>query len=149
MQADALARTSALLGGDGDVDRAVDRPQQLPKRRRGNMAQDRPLTTSEYRCHPAAVEIGCEVTHGVDPLMDAVQPTLLRSLSGRLSTQPKRFELSQRDDPMLTSRNISEPRIHRVAFVAHKETKATAATSLPLPSRFFVPQRGFGGSELA
>lgn len=60
------------------MNRAVDRSQEAPERRRGAVTEDGALTTGENRCHPAAVKAQSGVPDCVDPLMNTVQPPLLR-----------------------------------------------------------------------
>jgi hypothetical protein len=58
----------------GDVYPAAPIPPEPPERRRGAMRENRPGTTSHHRCHPVAISRQQPMAHGVDALMDRVQP---------------------------------------------------------------------------
>ena len=132
MEVDAALWLAARSGRDGDVDRYVERLQQLPQGRCGAVAPDRSLSACERCGHEAAEEAGSAVADGVDTTVDAMQASASHSPRGRSSAYTDRFELPQRDHAVLSRGDSRYPSVGRVAFVPHEVTKATGARTRPL-----------------
>jgi hypothetical protein len=140
---DAAPSVAAGGGRDGDVDGAVERFKQLPKRSSGAVAQYRSFSTSEHRSHPACMVAGSTVSDRVDAAVKAMQPTAFRPFGDRHSPEPHRRELLRGDDSMLPSRYASDRRVSRVAFVRHTRTKSTGPLPRPPYVLLLVPRSGF------
>ena len=113
------------------MDGTIDRPQQLPKRRRGPVAEHCGLSIRKYGCHPAAVQVTDRVPYGIDTSMHPMQTTTLRALRHSSAAKPRLFKLPKRDHPMLPTSNRSDQGIRGGGFVSHELTKP--------PSAFFSP----------
>ncbi len=131
MEMDSAALGAARVGRDGDVDRAVDRLQELPEDHGGGVAEDCSRPAGEHSCHEAAVEAKCVVSDGVDAAMDAVQAPVAGAFRRATLPQPNRFELMERHHPMLLRRDFIDSRVDRVELVSHKGTKSTGASGSP------------------
>jgi hypothetical protein len=83
------------------VDRAVDRFEELPKHGGGGVTEGGAGSAGEDRGHAAPVEAQATVSHGVDAVMDPVEPAAFRSFCCRLASDPNRFKLLKGDYSML------------------------------------------------
>lgn len=131
MDADASPPRSARMRGDGYVHGPIDRPQQLPERRRRPMAQHRSLPTGEHRRGPCSVAARSQMPHCVDATMQTMQPSRPRPLRDRRPAQSKRDELGGGYDPMLRRSNASNLQIDRGEFVNHWFAKSPRPLDSP------------------
>ncbi|HEX8051021.1 MAG TPA: hypothetical protein VF504_06090, partial [Solirubrobacterales bacterium] len=72
---------------------AVERFQQLPKRRCGAVTENGPLATGENSGHEAPVETQAAVADGVDALVDAVEAPELQAMLDRTRTHSEAQQL--------------------------------------------------------
>jgi hypothetical protein len=122
MEVDAATAGAAGGGWDGDVDGAVDRPQELPEDRGGGVAQDGAGAAGEHGGHEAPVEAQAAVADGVDASVDAVETAARNSIPNRSRTQTSGFELPARYRTMLAPGDPRYLRIGRVEFLTHVGT---------------------------
>jgi hypothetical protein len=90
----------------GDVDPASPILPESQERRRGAMRENRPGATSNHRRHPVAVRGEQSMPHGVDALMDRVQPASGNPLADEPNVQASLHQLPQGDDPVLPLRQL-------------------------------------------
>ena len=105
----------------GDVDRAVDRLQELPEDGGGYVAQDGSIAAGEHGCHEAFTEAERRVSHRVDPLVGTVKLAFANTNRDRFRSQAARFELLPRNRPVLPASDIRRCRIRRVEFCVHMD----------------------------
>jgi hypothetical protein len=96
VKVDAALPLAARGARDGDVDGAVDRAQELPEDRSGDVTQDCALPASEHRGHEAPVKAQAAVADGVDATVDAVELTASDTVSYRSRPQARALELLSR-----------------------------------------------------
>src|SRR4051794_5035085 len=146
MEVDATPGGAAGSGRDRDVDGAVERFEQLPKRGSGAVAQHCSFSTSEHRSHPACMVAGSAVSNRVHAAVEAMEPTAFRPFGDRRSPEPHRRELLRGDDSVLPSRYASDRRVGPVAFVRHTRTKSTGPSDPPPLRAALVPRCGFAAA---
>src|SRR6185369_14133046 len=125
------------------MDRSFDGSQELPKRRSGVVAQHRTVAAGEHCCHPAPVPTRSAVAYGVDAAVEAVQTSASYAPSRRALTHTERFELPQRDYPVLPICDFRERCVGRVALVTHEVTKATRPSDPPPYLLLFLARCGY------
>ena len=121
MQVDAPTRASTALGGDGDVERPIHRPQQTPKGRRGRVTQNRSLAKGENCGHPALMMSRRSGTEDIDALMHALQLPFANADRDRFVAEPRLFYLPPSHHPVLPSAGPGKPRIGTVTFCVHMD----------------------------
>jgi hypothetical protein len=121
MQTDAATRTSILLGGDGDVNRTVDRSQEIPEGCCGAMAQDRAFSACEHSCHPTLTMGQREGAEDVDTLMHAEQLSFADADRDRFRAKSRFYELASRHNSVLRSGDLGDPNVWRVTFRVHMD----------------------------
>jgi hypothetical protein len=102
VEVDAAAAGSAGGRGDGDVDGAFDRFEELPEGCGGVVAQHRVLAAGEDGGHPASMVAGGVVSHGVDAAVEAVQAASSDPSRRCPLAHTRPFELPQRDHTVLS-----------------------------------------------
>jgi hypothetical protein len=65
----AATALAAVVGGNGDIDGAIERPKKAPKDGGSPVAQHSAGAASENRGHPAGLFAESHVPEGVDTLM--------------------------------------------------------------------------------
>ena len=138
MEANPAARAAAGGGWDRDVDRAGDGLEELPEHRGGGVAEDGAGATGEDGGHEAAVEAETSVTHGVNAVVDAMEPTMLDPPRDRALVETNGVKLRNGDNPMLLRRNPRHLSVGGVTFLSHSESKATGLETLPPTPLFFA-----------
>jgi hypothetical protein len=136
VDANAAASLASVMGWDGDVDWPDERTQQPPVDRRGTVTQDGLMSAGEHRRHPTCLFTQPSVAHGVDALMNAMQPPLPHALGDRGRLKPCLDELSRRNDSMLHKREARYSQIDRGAFPSHEDVKAPRVETLPPGGEF-------------
>lgn len=131
MKVDAALGSAAVGGGDRDVDGPADRFEELPKRRRGVVAQNRSVAASEDCGHPTSVPTRSSVSDRVDAAVEAMKTPVSHPSSHCALAHAERFELFQRHDTMLPLCDFRHALIGRVELVTHEVTKSTGLRGSP------------------
>src|SRR6187399_723881 len=133
MYAYAVSHLPARVTWNGDVDRR-DRliGEEPPGGSRASMADDSPLSTGKYGCHPTTLGRKAGMSDGVDAPMNRVQSSRKRpALDGR-PIEPRRTQLGNRNHSVLASRNRGDFTVGIGALVSHSATKAPGPANSPL-----------------
>ena len=125
---------AAVLRADGYFDRPTHRPQQIPQRGRGAMAEDRGGTAGEHRGHPPSPLTRARVDRRVDAAMNPVQaPLPALAVEIAADAEARLPQLRCGDEPVLTRREARDRRVSAVhgAFPTIAFEKRHAQGSLP------------------
>lgn len=115
-----------------DVDQPAGRDPHSPESACGYVAQHRPGSAGEYRCHPGPALAQLRPAHGVDPFVDSMEPAVCESMSNRRWTQAALRELSVGDDSVLPT--TEGPHISRFRLnlrSCHIDVKCSGAANHP------------------
>jgi hypothetical protein len=119
VEVDSFSWLTARGGGDGDVDRAFDGFEELPKDRGGGVAEDSTLAAGKNGGHEAPVQAQAPVAHGVDTSVDAVEAAFPKGSGDRVLAYANLTKLTRGDDPVLTCGNSCQLSPRGVAFFPH------------------------------
>jgi len=124
-------RAAILLGGDGDVNRAVHRTQEIPEGCCRAVAQDRAFSACEHSCHPTLTMSQREGTERVDALMDTEQLSFAHADRDGFRAKSRFYELASRHNSVLRSGDLGDPNVWRVTFCVHMDAKGDRASDSP------------------
>jgi hypothetical protein len=78
------------------------------------MTQNRAWPDAEHRCHPARSQVSANVTDPVDAAGNSTKQSSRNPILDRTPSQPQRQELTPRDEPMLSLRQVSHQSIEGI-----------------------------------
>jgi hypothetical protein len=119
VQANSGPSRSASFTWNRDFDELWIALQQTPKNGGTPIADYRTAPAGEDSGHPPAVRREAAVPDRVYPAMDPVERPSAQTRRDRMPSQPRRNELGERDDAVLSLGNAGDPKVGCGVFFPH------------------------------
>ncbi len=131
VQENALATPPPISAGQGDVDGAISRGQQLPECRCAAMAQRGAIPQREHRSHPPPLVAWRDMADRVHTPVKLVEASGTNPAHNPRVGDPRISQLADRDSAVLAPRGSRHHRI-RGALFTHAVNKSPGAEGSPL-----------------